>query len=105
MADMMTQAGACVEDPLALNAEAPFMLSDDEILDLWRDEIKKECFEHRYVFERQWMRNIYYILGRQWIEYYGRNGGWRHNRAAPGPPQAAANKGKEKRSAIRALFT
>ena len=105
MADMMTQAGAGVEDPLALNAEAPFMLSDDEILDLWRDEIKKECFEHRYVFERQWMRNIYYILGRQWIEYYGRNGGWRDKRVAQWIPKPVTNKCKETLTTIRAMFT
>lgn len=104
MNTIMPQPGPGVEAPLP--ADAPvFPYSDDELLDLWRDEIRKECFEHRYVFERQWMRNIYYILGRQWIEYYGRGGGWRDKRLAQWIPKPVTNKCKETLTTIRAMFT
>ena len=77
---------------------------DQELLDLWT-KIKKESFDSRWVFERQWMRNIYYVLGRQWIEYHARHGGWKDKRMAAWIPRPVTNKCKETVQALRAIFT
>ena len=77
---------------------------DQELLELW-GRIKKESINTRTVFERQWMRNIYYVLGRQWIEYQTRNGGWRDKRMAQWIPRPVTNKCKEVVQAIRAMLT
>ena len=78
--------------------------SDEELLELW-SQIKPECFDDRWVFERQWMRNIYYVLGRQWIEYQSQYGGWRDKRIAQWIPRPVTNKCKEVVQSIRAMFT
>lgn len=77
---------------------------DQELLDLW-ETVKKESFDNRWVFERQWQRNIWYVLGRQWIEYQSRYGGWRDKRLAAWIPRPVTNKCKEAVQAIRAMFT
>ncbi len=78
-------------------------ITDDELRDLWKD-MKLECFESSHVFERQWMRNLYYVLYRQWIEYQARYGGWRDKRMAQWMPRPVTNKCKETVQTIRAMF-
>lgn len=78
--------------------------SDVELLDIWR-RVQRESFDNRAVFMRQWTRNIYYILNRQWIEYHGKTGGWKDKRMAPWIPRPVTNKCKETVTAIRAMFT
>lgn len=78
--------------------------SDEELLELWED-MKKESFDGRWVFERQWQRNILYVLGRQWIDYNSRQGGWRDKRMAQWIPRPVTNKCKEAVQSIRAMFT
>ena len=77
--------------------------TDEELLGLWKD-IQRESFDNRAVFMRQWTRNIYYVLNRQWIEYHGRTGGWKDKRMAPWIPRPVTNKCKEAITAIRAMF-
>jgi hypothetical protein len=77
---------------------------DQELLDLW-ESYKKECLDDRWVFERQWHRNILYVLGRQWIEYFPRQGGWKDKRMAPWIPRPVTNKCKETVQAVRAMFS
>ncbi len=77
--------------------------SDEELLDLWQ-VIKRESYDNRWVFERQWQRNIWYVLGRQWIEYQSKYGGWRDKRMAAWIPRPVTNKCKETVQSIRAMF-
>ncbi len=77
---------------------------DAELLGIW-ERIQKEAFENRSTFERQWQRNVWYVLGRQWIEYISRYGGWRDKRMATWIPRPVTNKCKETVQAIRAMFT
>lgn len=79
------------------------LYSDEELLDLWT-EIKKETVDQQWVFHRQWQRNIWYILGRQWIEFIAKFGGWRDKRMAQYIPRPVTNKCKETVQAIRAMF-
>lgn len=82
--------------------DAPW--TDEELLELHR-QCKMEAFDQRWIFLRQWTRNIYYILNRQWIEYSSRDGQWRDKRMAKWIPRPVTNKCKEAVQAIRAMFT
>lgn len=86
--------------PVALALE----YSDAELLELWKD-FKIECFEGRYIWERQWLRNLYYILNRQWITYDGYSKQWKDKRMAQWIPRPVTNKCKEVINTIRAMFT
>lgn len=77
--------------------------SDAELIAL-HTEYKKVAFDQRWVFERQWVRNIYYVLGRQWIEYNSRDGQWKDKRMAKWIPRPVTNKCKETVQSIRAMF-
>jgi hypothetical protein len=52
---------------------------------------KKETFDQRWVFERQWMRNIWYILNRQWIYFDSKRGQWQDKRLAKWIPRPVTN--------------
>lgn len=97
--------GQGVEDPVdTVAAEIPDGYDDATLLELWKD-IRTEALSNRWMFERQWQRNIWYVLGRQWIEYLSRYGGWRDKRIAQWIPRPVTNKCKETVQAIRAMFT
>jgi hypothetical protein len=98
--------GVGVEPPLAVADPALNIATydDAELLELWKD-IRTEALANRFMFERQWQRNIWYVLGRQWIEYLSRYGGWRDKRIAQWIPRPVTNKCKETVQAIRAMFT
>src|SRR5262245_23983401 len=100
-AQLRQAPGPGVEKPV----EEPPLYGDEELLALWNDEIKVEALRNRWMFERQWQRNIWYVLGRQWIEYLSRYGGWGGKRIASWIPRPVTNKCKETVQAIRAMFT
>jgi hypothetical protein len=77
--------------------------SDEELLEL-HEQCKREAFFQRQVFEKQWTRNIWYVLSRQWIEYYARDGQWKDIRLAKWVPRPVTNKCKTIVQAIRAMF-
>lgn len=95
-----TAAGPGVESP----SEEEAAYSDEELLELWRD-MRTESLNNRWMFERQWQRNIWYVLGRQWLEYLSRYGGWRDKRIAQWIPRPVTNKCKTTVQAIRSMFT
>lgn len=78
-------------------------ITDEEILDLWKD-IKREAFANRWVFERQIQRNLLYVLGRQWIEYFPNGGGWRDKRLPAWVPKPVTNKCRTTVDSIRSMF-
>ncbi len=82
----------------------PMGKSDQELKQLF-DRLRREAFDQRWIFERQWLRNIYYILGRQWIFYNTKRGEWQDKRLAKWIPRPVTNKCKEIEQAIRAMFT
>jgi len=91
------------EAPVAQDVGEPLLYDDEELLELWA-QIKRETVDQQYIFHRQWQRNIWYILGRQWIEFYAKFGGWRDKRMAAWIPRPVTNKCKETVQAIRAMF-
>jgi len=78
--------------------------SDSELHDLFI-RLRRESFDQRWIFERQWLRNIYYVLGRQWIFYNTKRGEWQDKRLAKWIPRPVTNKAKEIVQTIRAMFT
>ena len=78
-------------------------MSDAELLAL-HDECKRESFFQRSAFEKQWVRNIFYVLGRQWLTYVTASGTWRDTQLAKWVPRPVTNKCKTVVQAIRAMF-
>lgn len=76
---------------------------DDDLLELYK-QCKKESFDQRWVFERQWLRNIYYVLNRQWIYYNSRVGEWQDKRLAKWIPRPVTNICREGVQSIRSMF-
>jgi len=95
-------AGVSV-DMDVLNDDAVLPYDDAELLEL-HEQCKKEAFFQRQIFEQQWTRNVFYVLGRQWISYYSINGQWRDIRMAKWVPRPVTNKCKTVVQAIRAMF-
>ena len=79
-------------------------IDDAELLAL-HEKLKPLAFNQRHIFERQWTRNIWYMLGRHWIEYHNREGQWKDKRLAKWIPRPVTNKCKEVVQAVRAMFT
>ena len=52
-------------DPMA---QTPDLFNDEKLLDMWKKK-KTEAYEHRWVLEREWLRNLYYVANRQWIHW------------------------------------
>lgn len=92
---LATTGGA---DPLAAG-----QMSDAQLLELW-SRWKKECFDQRWIFERQWMRNVWYILNRQWIYFDSKRGQWQDKRLAKWIPRPVTNICKEAVQSVRANF-
>lgn len=91
--------GDSAEDSL----KTPALWDDAELLEL-HEQFKKEAFFQRQVFEKQWTRNIWYVLSRQWIEYHTRDGQWKDIRLAKWVPRPVTNKCKTVVQAIRSMF-
>lgn len=67
-------------------------------------EVKEECQDGRYIFERIWWRNVLKNMGRQWIYYdVGRNQ-WKDKRLAKWVPKPVTNKIAECHGAICSVF-
>lgn len=77
--------------PESPEQQNPF--DDKKLLDLFKKK-KQEAFENRYRLEREWLRAIYYYLGRQWITWHSGQRRWIHRRLAPNTPQPVTNKCK-----------
>ncbi len=80
-----------------------FPFNDAQILDMWK-RWKRESFDQRWIFERQWMRNFWYILNRQWIYFDSKRGQWQDKRLAKWIPRPVTNVLKDGVKAVRANF-
>lgn len=84
--------------------EPPSGMDDASLIDIFK-KFKKECFEDRWVWERQWQRNIFYVLNRQWIYYASNVNEWRDVRLAKNIPRPTSSKPRETVQSIRATLT
>jgi hypothetical protein len=81
----------------------PGTFSDAQLLEMFK-RWKKESFDQRWVFERQWMRNVWYFLNRQWIYFDSKRGQWQDKRLAKWIPRPVTNICKEAIQTVRANF-
>ena len=84
-------------------APADALITDADAIKLFKD-VKKRAFDSRWVWERQWMRNIHYVNKRQWIEYVRRTNEWRDVRLAQWFPKPVSDQLSPGVQALRAMF-
>lgn len=68
------------------------------------DRLKRESMEYRWVQEREWLRDLYYVANRQWIMYHPTRREWVDKRMMKWIPRPVTNKMAELTQAIRANF-
>jgi len=90
---------------LVLPSMQPYNIFDDDarLLQIF-DKIKRECMENRWLWEREWLRDIYYTSGRQWITYHPTKREWVDKRLHKWIPKPTTNKMAETVQAIRTTF-
>jgi len=76
---------------------------DPQLLDMFT-RWKRESFDQRWVYERQWMRNVFYILNRQWIYFDSKRGQWQDKRLARWIPRPVTNILKDGVQTVRSNF-
>ena len=101
------------QPPSGTSTSAPALISgvtqnalpftDAQILEMFK-RWKKESFDQRWIFERQWMRNVWYILNRQWIYFDSKRGQWQDKRLAKWVPRPVTNILKTGVQSVRANF-
>jgi len=102
---LMAQLLAAKQGPaLKDNGTGPINLQDDAALLAHFTKAKEESFDQRWIYERTWLRNLYYIMGRQWI-FYDNRAGWRDMRLARGTPRPTTSLPTEGVQSIRAMLT
>lgn len=81
-------------------AEANPYADEEKLLALF-DTLKKESTEYRWVWEREWLRDLYYIANRQWIYFHPTRREWVDKRLQKWIPRPVTNKMSETVQAIR----
>lgn len=88
---------------LSVQAPTQSLYNDAAILKVW-EKVKKESLDHRWVYERDWIRNLYYLDGRQWITFHPTRREWIDKRLHKHIPRPVTNKMAETLSTIRTIF-
>ena len=89
--------------PKMVEPQGPQLPDDNYLLDMFQ-EYKQACFDTRWVWEREWLRDVYYVLGRQWIQYHPSRREWIDKRFSRRIPRPVTNKISEVVQAVRANF-
>ena len=71
-----------------------------QLLDMF-DKLKRESMEYRWVWEREWLRDLFYVANRQWIMYHPTRREWVDKRMKKWIPRPVTNKMAEILQAIR----
>ena len=65
------------------------------------DKKKREAMEYRWIWEREWLRDLYYVANRQWITFHPTRREWVDKRLPKWVPKPVTNKMAETVQAIR----
>lgn len=87
-------------DQGAMGIAPPNPFDPKKLLDLF-DKLKRESFENRWVWEREWLRDLFYISNRQWITYHPTRREWVDKRLHKWIPRPVTNKMAEILQSIR----
>jgi hypothetical protein len=77
--------------------------NEEKLLELFKT-LKTESTEYRWVWEREFLRDLYYVIGRQWIFFSPTRREWVDKRLAKWIPRPVTNKMSEIVQAIRSTF-
>lgn len=92
------------QEQTGLVPQAVDIYADDKaLLDIF-NRVKRECMEYRWVWEREWQRDLFYINNRQWITYHTTKREWVDKRLHKWVPRPVTNKMAETLTAIRTTF-
>lgn len=90
--------------PEGLLGGSPLMLTPQydsrRLLNIF-EGLKKESMEYRWVWEREWLRDLYYVANRQWIFYHPTRREWTDKRLQKWIPRPVTNKMAETLQSIR----
>ena len=81
----------------------PDPYDEKTLLDLF-EGLKKEAFDSRWVWEREWMRDLFYVMGRQWITFSPARREWTDKKLAKWIPRPVTNKMAEIVQTVRSNF-
>ena len=89
-------------DPVqtAQSPELMIVKSDARLLDLF-NILKRESTEYRWIWEREWLRDLFYVANRQWITFHPTRREWVDKRLQRWIPRPVTNKMAEVTQAIR----
>jgi DNA-directed RNA polymerase subunit RPC12/RpoP len=65
------------------------------------DKLKREAMEYRWIWEREWLRDLYYVANRQWITFHPTRREWVDKRLQKWVPRPVTNKMAETLQSIR----
>lgn len=101
------QTNALTGDPNAAplpELAPPNPYNHAKLLELF-EKCKRESMDYRWIWERDWQRNLYYVSGRQWITYTPNKREWVDKRLHKWIPRPVTNKMAETTQAIRTTFS
>lgn len=78
----------------------PPAFNEAKLLDMF-DKLKRESMEYRWIWEREWLRDLFYVANRQWIMYHPSRREWVDKRMKKWIPRPVTNKMAEILQAIR----
>jgi len=90
-------------DPNAPIAPAPVVNNygnDAKMLEMF-NVLKRESTEYRWIWEREWLRDLFYVMNRQWIYFNPTRREWVDKRLQKWVPRPVTNKMAETLQAIR----
>lgn len=82
----------------------PYENLDRKVLLQKFKDAKEDGQELRWAFERQWWRDMLYVLGRQWVFFDAKRNEWRDKRLKKWIPKPVTNEMKTGQSIIRMIF-
>lgn len=74
---------------------------DEQRLLTMFDALKRESIEYRWIWEREWLRDLFYVANRQWIYFHPTRREWVDKRLQKWIPRPVTNKMAEILQAIR----
>ena len=75
-------------------------MEENVLLDYF-DTLKRESTEYRWIWEREWLRDLFYVANRQWISFHPTRREWIDKRLQKWIPRPVTNKMAETVQAIR----
>lgn len=77
--------------------------NETKLLEMF-NTLKRESTEYRWIWEREWLRDLYYIANRQWITFHPTRREWVDKRLQKWMPRPVTNKMAETLQAIRSTL-